>query len=97
MQNALSYKRKDHLNRQMLTHQDKLFNCTVEGCDRRFSIKANMQRHIKEMHEDGNAAKNHQEFVCQEDGCNKSFKYASRLKKHEESHGMLMLSYNIEM
>jgi general transcription factor IIIA len=68
----------------MLTHQDK-FNCTVEGCDRRFSIKANMQRHIKEMHEVENAAKNHQQFVCQEDGCNKSFKYASRLKKHEES------------
>ncbi|TVU01854.1 hypothetical protein EJB05_52668 [Eragrostis curvula] len=70
----------------MLTHQGKLFSCTVDGCDRRFSIKANMQRHIKEIHEDENTAKSNQQCVCKEEGCNKSFKYLSKLKKHEESH-----------
>lgn len=81
----------------MLTHQGKLFSCTVDGCDKRFSIKANMQRHIKEIHEDENAAKSNQQFVCQEEGCNKSFKYFSKLKKHEESHGMLTLPYNKQL
>lgn len=70
----------------MLTHQGKLFSCIMDGCDRRFSIKANMLRHVKEIHEDGNAAKCNQHFVCKEEGCNKSFKYSSKLKKHEESH-----------
>ncbi|RLM78570.1 zinc finger X-linked protein ZXDA-like isoform X1 [Panicum miliaceum] len=81
-----SYKRKDHLNRHMLKHQGKLFGCTVDGCDRRFSIKANMQRHVKEFHEDENVTKSNQQFICKEEGCNKAFKYLSKLKKHEESH-----------
>ncbi|PVH65511.1 hypothetical protein PAHAL_1G011300 [Panicum hallii] len=81
-----SYKRKDHLNRHMLKHQGKLFGCTVDGCDRRFSIKANMQRHVKEFHEDENVTKSNQQFICKEEGCNKAFKYFSKLKKHEESH-----------
>ncbi|WVZ78170.1 hypothetical protein U9M48_025922 [Paspalum notatum var. saurae] len=81
-----SYKRKDHLSRHMLKHQGKLFNCTVDGCDWRFSIKANMQRHVREFHEDENASKSDQQFICKEEGCNKAFKYPSKLKKHEESH-----------
>jgi len=79
----------------MLKHQGKLFGCTVDGCDRRFSIKANMQRHVKEFHDDvkefhddENVTKSNQQFICKEEGCNKAFKYLSKLKKHEESHGM---------
>ncbi|XP_066359919.1 pentatricopeptide repeat-containing protein At1g09190-like [Miscanthus floridulus] len=82
----ISYKRKDHLNRHMLKHEGKLFSCTVDGCDRRFSMKANMQRHVKEIHEDENANKSNQQFICKEEGCNKVFRYSSKLKKHEESH-----------
>ncbi|PNT65728.1 transcription factor IIIA isoform X2 [Brachypodium distachyon] len=81
-----SYIRKDHLNRHMLKHEGKLFTCPMEGCDKRFSIKANVQRHVKEMHEVENDTKSNQQFVCKEEGCNKAFKYASKLKKHEESH-----------
>ncbi|AQK95074.1 Pentatricopeptide repeat-containing protein [Zea mays] len=77
-----SYKRKDHLNRHMLKHEGKLFSCTLDGCDMRFSMKADMQRHVKEIHD----SKNPHQFVCKEDGCNKVFRYSSKLKKHEESH-----------
>ncbi|XP_006659053.1 transcription factor IIIA-like [Oryza brachyantha] len=81
-----SYKRKDHLNRHMLKHQGELFTCPMDGCGRKFGIKANMQRHVKEIHEDGNVTKSNQQFICKEEGCNKVFMYASKLKKHEESH-----------
>ena len=78
----------------MLKHEGKLFSCTVDGCDRRFSMKANMQRHVKEIHEDENVCKSNQQFICKEEGCNKIFKYSSKLKKHEESHGRLELPDN---
>jgi uncharacterized Zn-finger protein len=74
----------------MLKHEGKLFGCTVDGCDKRFSIKANMQRHSKVLHEDETVTKSSQEFICKEEGCNKVFKYLSKLRKHEESHGMLV-------
>jgi hypothetical protein len=70
----------------MLKHQGKLFTCSMDGCGRKFSIKANMQRHVKEIHEDETATKSNRQFVCKEEGCNKVFKYASKMKKHEESH-----------
>jgi uncharacterized Zn-finger protein len=75
----------------MLKHQGKLFTCPLEGCGKRFNFKANVQRHVKEMHEheDKKVTKSTQKVVvCEEEGCNKTFKYASQLKKHEESHGM---------
>ncbi|KAL5202941.1 hypothetical protein ABZP36_013893 [Zizania latifolia] len=81
-----SYRRKDHLNRHLLTHQGKLFACPMEGCNRKFSIKGNMQRHVQEMHKDGSPCESKKEFICPEVNCGKTFKYASKLQKHEESH-----------
>jgi hypothetical protein len=53
-----------------------------------------MQRHSKVLHEDETVTKSSQEFICKEEGCNKAFKYLSKLRKHEESHGMLVLLLN---
>ncbi|KAL9682307.1 hypothetical protein QQ045_014102 [Rhodiola kirilowii] len=48
-----------------------------------------MATHVKEIHggveNSNNVGK--KLHVCQEAGCGKTFKYASKLKKHEESHG----------
>ncbi|CAN6326519.1 unnamed protein product [Urochloa humidicola] len=82
----VSYSRRDHLNRHLLTHQGKLFACPIEGCDRKFNIKGNMQRHVQEIHKDGSPCESKKEFICPEVNCGKTFKYASKLKKHEESH-----------
>ncbi|KAE8656941.1 hypothetical protein F3Y22_tig00116997pilonHSYRG00660 [Hibiscus syriacus] len=62
----VSYRRKDHLNR-------------------------NMKRHVKEFHAEDSPspdAGNQKQYVCQEVGCGKVFKFASKLRKHEDSHGV---------
>jgi general transcription factor IIIA len=46
-----------------------------------------MQRHVQEIHKDGSPCESKKEFICPEVNCGKTFKYASKLKKHEESHG----------
>ncbi|KAI3843293.1 hypothetical protein MKW98_025980 [Papaver atlanticum] len=85
-----SYRRKYHLNRHLLQHQGKLFSCPVEGCNKRFAYKANMKRHVEDIHEDEGASSSDSQgqtqHICQEVGCGKVFKYASKLRKHEESH-----------
>lgn len=83
------------MNRHLLQHQGKLFSCPVEGCNRKFAYKGNIKRHIKDIHEDeeGSSSSDSQgqtQHVCQESGCGKVFKYASKLKKHEESHGKFL-------
>lgn len=83
-----SYRRKDHLNRHLLQHQGKLFQCPSENCNRSFTTQGNMKRHVKEFHEESSAVGNApKQYVCSEIGCGKVFKYASKLRKHEDSHG----------
>lgn len=45
-----SYRRKDHLNRHLLTHKGKLFKCPVESCKSEFSVHGNISRHVKKFH-----------------------------------------------
>ncbi|CAL5354026.1 unnamed protein product [Camellia sinensis] len=85
-----SYRRKDHLTRHLLQHQGKLFECPVENCNSRFAFQGNMKRHVKEFHEEESSSSNGdngpKQYICQEIGCGKEFKYASKLRKHEASH-----------
>lgn len=85
-----SYRRKDHLTRHMLQHEGKLFECTFDGCKKIFTLQGNMTRHVKEFHDESASAEVKQHF-CSEHGCGKVFKYLSKLKKHEDSHGKLLL------
>nr|CAB3445306.1 unnamed protein product [Digitaria exilis]CAB3448563.1 unnamed protein product [Digitaria exilis] len=72
----------------MLKHQGKLFGCTVDGCGSRFSIKANLQRHVKEFHDEENVTKSNQQFICKEDGCGMRFSIKANMQRHvKEFHG----------
>ncbi|XP_059643102.1 transcription factor IIIA-like isoform X1 [Cornus florida] len=84
-----SYRRKDHLTRHLLQHQGKLFQCPAKSCNRRFTFQGNMKRHVKEFHDEESPSSNvegQKEYICQEIGCGKVFKYASKLRTHENSH-----------
>ncbi|ONI35730.1 hypothetical protein PRUPE_1G551600 [Prunus persica] len=84
-----SYRRKDHLNRHLLQHQGKLFKCPIENCNREFGFQGNMRRHVNELHSEDSPSTNggaQKQHVCKEIGCGKVFRFASRLRKHEDSH-----------
>ncbi|KAK0578583.1 hypothetical protein LWI29_012822, partial [Acer saccharum] len=53
---------------------------------REFSFQGNIKRHLKEIHDEDSSITIPKQYVCQETGCAKVFKYASKLRKHEESH-----------
>nr|XP_007148921.1 hypothetical protein PHAVU_005G025300g [Phaseolus vulgaris]ESW20915.1 hypothetical protein PHAVU_005G025300g [Phaseolus vulgaris] len=84
-----SYRRKDHLSRHLLQHQGKTFKCPVENCSTEFSLQSNVKRHVEEIHDDSSTStcdKTHKQHTCPEIGCGKVFKFASQLRKHEDSH-----------
>ncbi|KAK1562004.1 hypothetical protein Q3G72_004764 [Acer saccharum] len=81
-----SYRRKDHLTRHLLKHQGTLFKCPIEKCNSEFSFQGNIKRHLEEIHDEDSSITIPKQYVCQETGCAKVFKYASKLRKHEESH-----------
>ncbi|KAK9290349.1 hypothetical protein L1049_008516 [Liquidambar formosana] len=48
-----------------------------------------MKRHVKELHSEESTSsdiKGRKQYVCQEIGCGKVFKFPSKLRKHEDSH-----------
>jgi len=81
-----NYTRKDHLNRHLLKRKGKLFECPIEHCNKRFAFQGNMTRHVKEMHDEESFSEGEKQYTCSEVGCGKTFKYASKLRKHEDSH-----------
>ncbi|KAF5741837.1 zinc finger family protein [Tripterygium wilfordii] len=84
-----SYRRKDHLTRHLLVHQGKLFDCPIENCNNKFSLQGNMTRHVREFHSENSPLVDvgcQKQYVCQEPGCGKVFQFASKLRKHEDSH-----------
>ncbi|ESQ27997.1 hypothetical protein EUTSA_v10018661mg [Eutrema salsugineum] len=52
-----NYRRKDHLNRHLLTHKGERFKCPIENCKSEFSVHGNVSRHVKKFHSDGDSAK----------------------------------------
>jgi len=84
------------LNRHLQQHEGEKFKCPIENCNRDFSLKGNMTRHVKEFHNKDSSTsidvKIQKQHVCPEIGCGKTFKFASKLEKHKDSHGKLHLN-----
>ncbi|CAN4118359.1 unnamed protein product [Withania somnifera] len=73
---GVSFQKPAHLKQHMQSHSLELFECPIDGCKSTFSFQGNMTRHVDLP----------KQYVCSEVGCEKIFKYASKLKKHEDSH-----------
>ena len=85
------------MNRHLLQHQGKLFKCPIENCNREFAFQGNMKRHVKEIHDEDSSSSesgSEKQHVCQEVGCGKVFKFASKLRKHEDAHGKLLFFFS---
>ena len=48
-----AFKRQDHLNGHMLTHEDKKpFECKAPGCDKSYCDSRSLKRHVESQHQD---------------------------------------------
>ena len=67
-------------------HRIGLFCCGKSGCDRSYSNKGSLTRHLKLDHGHVAPESENARFVCEV--CNKKHKRAKELIKHYETHGV---------
>lgn len=58
-------------------HSPQVYNCPV--CNRAFSFRRSMERHVKAIHED------RRDYHCTEDGCDKSFRSRYDMNEHHNN------------
>lgn len=62
-------------------HKEKQFPCTVEGCEKRYTLKQHLKRHL-EIHKVKSAA----QYICKENGCHLQFSHECLLANHMNTH-----------
>ncbi|KAG9416289.1 hypothetical protein AC1031_000684 [Aphanomyces cochlioides] len=67
------------LRKHLLTHQEKRFLCSFDGCDKRFYERAKLKRHML-------VHTGEKSFMCTFEGCGKQFAYKANLKTHLRTH-----------
>lgn len=72
-------KDRKNLRKHLLTHQERKFACTYEGCTKKFFEKAKLKRHYL-------VHTGEKYFECPYEGCEKEFAYKANLKTHIRTH-----------
>ncbi|XP_067842782.1 transcription factor IIIA-like [Heptranchias perlo] len=76
------FSRKGHLTRHIQSHRgEKPFRCTDERCNKTFTTKDNLKKHISRKHENVEKL-----YLCDFEGCGRSFKKHQQLKVHQYEH-----------
>lgn len=76
------YARKGHLTRHIHIHGgEKTFRCTNEICNQTFTTKDNLKKHLLRKHDIVEKP-----YLCDFEGCGRSFKKHQQLKIHQYDH-----------
>ncbi|RHY65803.1 hypothetical protein DYB26_005004 [Aphanomyces astaci] len=74
------FTKPSHLRQHELSHQGKSFMCDVEGCEKMYTRKDHLTRHMKMEHSSSLAAAQSTPFTCAL--CRQDFKYKHGLTRH---------------
>lgn len=77
------FRHRGQLNTHWNRKHDKRFHCVLPACSKSFNLKADLTRHIKNVHE---RVVPEALFVCGFRSCGKTYKRRDNMQRHEREH-----------